>query len=124
MSEYRVAPTIVIDLRRDIIRIHRTTIHAMGNPDYIMLLVNPQKLILGIVQCASTDKRAHHIPYERLNQHNASFELYSKLLVGNLKHICPAWQSVARCRLYGEIHPNDHAAFFRMVRAVPFGAGE
>lgn len=123
MPESGTAPTIVIDLRRDIIRIHRTTIHAMGNPDYIMLLVNPQKRILGLLQSAETDKRAHHVPYDRLHQKNASFELYSKSLVWNLKQICPNWQAAARCRLYGEIRPDDRAALFHMIHAVQLDAG-
>ncbi len=36
---------LCIDLKKNRIRIHRQTLHLLGDPDYIQLLVNPSKMM-------------------------------------------------------------------------------
>ena len=41
MRDDTTSPVVVIDCSRNRIRIHRTALHLLGNPDYVALLVNP-----------------------------------------------------------------------------------
>ena len=41
MAEKEYTPVILVDLAKDRIRIHRVTLNALQNPEYIMLIVNP-----------------------------------------------------------------------------------
>lgn len=46
MRDDTASPVVVIDCSRNRIRIHRTALHLLGNPDYVALLVNPTNLTL------------------------------------------------------------------------------
>ena len=48
MSSPTVPATIVVDLKKFRIRIHRPTLHAIGDPKLIQLLVNPEKRAVAI----------------------------------------------------------------------------
>ena len=41
--------SISIDLKKNRIRIHKNTLHAIGSPSYILLLVNPVENSLAIL---------------------------------------------------------------------------
>lgn len=119
MSEsVNIRPTLLIDLMRDKIRIHRSTMLAMGNPEYIALIINPDKLILGIVCSSINDKRAHKVRYNYLHQSGQSYELHSKSLINSLKLICPEWRDGEKYKLYGKICPYDNSARFDMSEAA------
>lgn len=49
MRDDTTSPVVVIDCSRNRIRIHRTALHLLGNPDYVALLVNPTNLTFAIV---------------------------------------------------------------------------
>ena len=40
--ETSLKPVLCIDLKKNRIRIHKLTLHMLGDPEYIQLLVNPQ----------------------------------------------------------------------------------
>lgn len=42
-------PMIVIDSKNNRIRIHRNTLHLLGDPEYIQLLVNPERLMIAVL---------------------------------------------------------------------------
>lgn len=105
-------PSVLIDLARDQIRIHRNTIRAMGNPEYILLIVNPDKRMLGILRSSADEKRAHHIRYQALG--SQSYELRSKSLVHHLRMLCPDWCDGEKYRIYGKMNPKDASARFSM----------
>ena len=48
MRDDTASPVVVIDCSRNRIRIHRTALHLLGNPDYVALLVNPTNLTFAI----------------------------------------------------------------------------
>ena len=43
MMNTAVTPSILIDIKKNRIRIHKNTIHALGDPKYVLLLVNPKE---------------------------------------------------------------------------------
>ena len=90
-------PMIVIDSKNGRIRIHRNTLHLLGNPEYIQLLVNPERLLL-IILPSKRLKTANAIRWDRIAE-SKSCELYSKILVHQLRSICPNWKANGKYRL-------------------------
>lgn len=72
-------PMIVIDSKNSRIRIHRNTLHLLGDPKYIQLLVNPQQLTLAILPSQEL-KTANAVRWDRIAERK-SCELYSKVKV-------------------------------------------
>ena len=46
--ETSLKPVLCIDLKKNRIRIHKLTLHMLGDPEYIQLLVNPQDSMIAI----------------------------------------------------------------------------
>ena len=118
MSENTEAmPSISVDLRKYRIRIHKKTLHAIGDPEYVLLLVNPEERTLAVLRSSRSDPRAHHIARASL-VNKKPFELYSRSLVESLCDVCRDWKDNQSYRLYGEIIPNEGIARFDMSGAL------
>jgi hypothetical protein len=111
-------PVILVDLKKHRIRIHKNTLHAIGDPDYVLLLVNPEERTLAILRGDRSDQRAHHITKASL-ENKKTFELYSRSLVESLRDLCGNWQDNQSYRLYGEIISSKGVAQFHMFVSVP-----
>jgi len=123
MTDYSASrPAVVVDLKKDRIRIHKNTIHAIGAPDYILLLVNPETRTLAIVRSNRYHPRA--FPLSTASSSNNTLELYSRSLVKSLSALCMDWRKYQSYRLYGEIILNRGIARFYMSEAVPVNGGE
>ena len=116
-------PVILIDLKKYRIRIHKNSLRSIGDPNYILLLVNPEERTLAILRSDRTDPRAHHMTTASL-ANKKSFELYSRSLIKSLRDICSDWQDSQSYRLYGEIIPNEGVARFHMSEAVLINRAE
>lgn len=93
------APLIVIDSKNSRIRIHRSTLHLLGDPEYIQFLINPDRLTLAIVS-SRKQKTANEIRWDRIAE-SKSCEIYSKILIRQLGSIWPGWKADGKYRLYG-----------------------
>lgn len=40
-------PSLLVDIKKNRIRIHKNTLHALGNPCFVVLIVNPDEHTLG-----------------------------------------------------------------------------
>lgn len=110
-------PTILVDLKKCRIRIHKNTLHSIGDPDHILLLVNPVERTLAVLSSDNSDTRAHKI--NKVSSSNQKcIELYSQSLVKNLLNLCSYWQENHSYRLYGEIISNEGVAQFHMDKSV------
>jgi hypothetical protein len=116
-------PIISVDLKKCRIRIHKNTLHSIGDPRYILLLVNPQERTLVIARSNRTDPRAHYVDVSFI-KNKKCFELYSQFLVKSLHDVCIDWQDSKSYRLYGEIISNEGIARFHMSDAVLFNRTE
>ena len=67
MRDDTTSPVVVIDCSRNRIRIHRTALHLLGNPDYVALLVNPTNLTFAIVP-SEKSQISHAVRWERALQ--------------------------------------------------------
>jgi len=111
-------PAILIDLKKDRIRIYKRTLHAIGDPQYILLLVNPEDRTIVILRSDRSDQRAFHLPQARFDDKQC-IELHSKALVQNLRSMCDDWIDGYSYRIYGEVVKNEGGAQFCISESVP-----
>ena len=103
-----------INLRKPLIRISKDTIHAIGDPEYFLLMVNPNDCSLGISPSVKTDPKAHCMSKYK---HRKCFELYSKSLVTNLLELCPNWDKQGTYRIKGVQVKGQNVGKFNMSKA-------
>lgn len=94
--------TLQLDLARSRIRVHRKTLAALGNPEYILLIVNPEEKTLGIIETPNTPG-AHRIKYGGGKQCQ---ELYSTSLARQFRLVMPNWINGGKYLLTGDTLPN------------------
>ena len=109
--------TILIDLKKERIRIHRNTIRALGDPEAIVLIMNPKTQTLGIKCSSSDNRRAHKIRKQALVGKN-SYELHSRALSKALLSVCPEWDKNANYRITGVSIPEEQMICFAMSEAI------
>lgn len=110
-------PVIVIDLAKGRIRIHKQTIHNLGNPTSILLLVSPADHTFGIVSCKDNERGSHRVNLDIIK--NNCYELYSRSLIRSLQTVCPQWECGKKYRIVGEFIPTENAACFNMAKSQP-----
>ena len=54
-------PVLCIDLKKNRIRIHKLTLHMLGDPEYIQLLVNPKSSMIAVRKSVRRDYLAHRV---------------------------------------------------------------
>lgn len=106
-------PVILLDLRKYRIRIYRQTLHLLGNPKHIVLLVNPDTRTIAVCSCARSDPLAHHIDWESLNG-KQSCEIYSMSFIKTLLSLRPELSSDESYRIDGTIISGGSVAKFNL----------
>ncbi len=107
-------PSLCIDLKKNRIRIHRHTLHLLGNPEYIQLLVNPTDGKIAIRRSTSKDYLAHKVYLDS----DDCVELYSSYLIENLITLNNNLTNNCSYRLYGIIDTQSEMALFSMYEPV------
>jgi len=110
-------PGISFNLRKNLIRIHKDTLYTIGNPYYVLLLVNPSERTIAVHPTDSSDTRAHHISKSSIIN-GKSFEIYSMSFVQNLLELCSDWEPSKTYRIYGEKITNQDIVIFKMSEAI------
>ena len=116
-NENSVTPIVCIDLKKNRIRVHKVTLHALNDPDYILLLINPDTGVLAIKETVSSDHLALRIRKDMLTDGNC-YEIYSKDLFRALKSIRSDWENNKSYRIYGECNQRSQVAYFKMKDVV------
>jgi len=109
-------PSILIDIKRKRVRIHKHTLYMLGMPDYIELLVNPDKLFIAIRTSELRTSIAHKINWNKLCSKN-SFEIFSKYFIERLAGICASIQSDSSYRLIGNYCSFENIVYFDLTKA-------
>ena len=104
-------PSILIDMRKNRIRIHQKTLRALGDPDFVELIINPGEYSIGIKCSVLDDKLAHRIHKDTRKN---DCELYSKAFMTALRELCPEWNGREKYRIEGEIIPEENMAVFSL----------
>ncbi len=110
------APTLVIDFKNNLIRIHRNTLHILGDPKYVQLLVHPESMML-ILRGSIRNSTSQKIN-PKMTDGRQSFELYSKGLVKSLLGVCPVWEDEQAYRMKGEYIHAERITRFNMRESV------
>lgn len=115
-------PAITLDLKKQRIRIHSNTLQLLNNPAYIDLLVNPDRRILAVRASKKGYPFSHKIIYSPQQDH----ELYSKVLLKQLRLLHPGMKSNSTYRLCGRFLPDKDLVLFEMSGMCSVGgpAGE
>ena len=112
MKKLYTSPVIVIDCPRNRIRIHRNALHLLGDPDYIVLMVNPSNLSFAIIPSRKL-QIAHAVRWKNIADRQC-FELCSKSLIMQLCNVCPNLEEAKRLRLTGEYIQCENVIQFRL----------
>ncbi len=91
-------PAIMFDFKKSRIRIHKNTLHALNNPAYVLLLINPIDRLIAVQANDGTDARAHRVGMRASK--NKSFEIYSMALLDKLR-LCSEWDEKQSYRILG-----------------------
>ncbi len=111
-------PILSIDLKKNRIRIHKQTLHMMGDPEFIQLLINPDNHTIAVRRSIRQDYLAHKVKREQLTSKNC-YELYSTDLVNTLCKVNTEWNRNEAYRIYGYFFENEGLARFNMNDTVP-----
>ncbi len=85
-------PSIIsFDFKKNRIRISRSALNAIGNPEYVQILINPITKEVVIHKSIPEDHLAHRVKYTKIRNH--SYELYSKSLITSIQEVCPTLQA-------------------------------
>lgn len=115
MSKTTTPTTIAIDLKKYRIRIHKSTIHLLGDPKYIQLLVKPESSQMAIraIEKETRGDQNFKVDSKTMKSDN-SYELYSQTLIQKLCTIVDGLEPNYTYRLKGEILPTQKAALFSL----------
>lgn len=113
-------PILCIDLKKNRIRIHKLTLHLLGDPDYIQLLVNPDEGTIAIRKSFPDDHLAHRVRFQELPE-GTCCELYSTELMQSLRQVNEGWKNNCSYRLYGNINKREGIAWFTMKNIILVG---
>jgi len=115
MSNAPIIVKMAVDLKRRKIRIHKMTIHLLGDPKYIQLLVDPEGMTVGVraVDSSVSGDQAH-----RLNQtimaSGHSYEISSTLFMRKLREVVPEIEENCSYRFTGRVLEKQRAAVFSL----------
>ena len=94
-------PAIAVDPIKNLIRIHKSTLHLLGDPDYIQLLVNPETMQIAIRASSKNDPLAHKIRWYELTN-TKSYQLMSQKLLSELFKFNNDFEKTNIYRIYGD----------------------
>lgn len=77
--------SMAVDLKKYRIRIHKATLHLLGDPKYIQLLVSPEHRAVAIrcVEHESSGDQSHKVTAHQLQSDN-SIDIYSRNFIETL----------------------------------------
>lgn len=123
MTENTPKPMILVDMAKNRIRIHRTALDALQNPEYILLVVNPAEKTIGILPSKLGEPGAHRVKTPAVLGKNC-YELYSTGLTRQLREVCRDWLPAGKYLMEGVQIPEQGLLCFPMREAVFKGTGK
>ena len=108
---------LVIDPKKSRLRIYKQTLALLDNPQYIQLLINPEKKIILLCPATSYQSACERIKWEQLSESKCC-EIYSTSFVGKLMLLSNDWDenmsykakdyyvSHGRCRVFNFTFPD------------------
>lgn len=110
-NSHKPTVSMTVDLKKYRIRIHKASLHFMGDPSYIQLLVNPETRVVAFRAVQLGDEHAHRVN-QRLIRSDNSYEIYSYSFIRKLKELVDGLTVGNSYRLTGSIYQADRTAVF------------
>ena len=114
MPEYdNTTALLSVDMKKNRIRVFKSTLHKLGDPPYLQLLVNPltSEVAVKAVQRSASKDQTHKVSRKRLESSN-SVEIYSKIFIDKLNEVIPGINSENCYHMTGKIIPSEKIAVF------------
>lgn len=104
-----------VDMKKYRIRIFKTTLHKLGDPPYIQLLINPttSEVAVKAVSRALSNDQTHKVSRKRLESSN-SVEIYSKCFIDRMNEVIPGISPEDCYHMTGKIIPSEKMAVFSL----------
>ena len=122
-QEQTIQPVICIDRKKNRIRIHKQTLHMLGDPEYLQLLVNPKCGMFALRGSFRGDHLAHRVKKYQISPDNC-YEIYSKNLMNALVNVNSELREDQSYRIYGEMIANMGVARFDLHNLKFIGESE
>lgn len=108
---------LVIDPKKCRLRIYKQTLALLDNPQYIQLLINPEKKIILLCPATSYQSACERIKWEQLSESKCC-EIYSTSFVGKLMLLSNDWDENMSYKLSGTLLPKQKIIMYHMEDAV------
>ena len=108
---------LVIDPKKSRLRIHKQTLALLDNPQYIQLLVNPEKKIILLCPVSSYQAACERIKWEQLSESKCC-EIYSTSFIEKLMLLSDDWNENMSYKLNGTLLPKQKVIMYHMQDAV------
>ena len=112
-------PVISIDQKNACFRIYRRTLHILGDPSFVQLLVHPENRMMVICPVVHDGLMTHRIEWEKLTDKRKSFELRSCYFLRKLQEICKDWKENESYRIIGDIISSENIVRFDLRKTLP-----
>lgn len=115
MSTESPEVNITIDIKKYRIRIHKDTVHGLGDPPAIQLLIDTKNLVFAICAANAQTPREHtHMLYPGKITADSSYEIYSRTFVEAFCRLVAGLDHNCSYRMTGRLYNSKQAAVFSM----------
>ncbi len=112
-------PILTIDLKKRRIRLYKSVLRLLDDPEYIQFLINPEKHVFIIRRCTEHDINSQKIYWSMLNNNHQSCEFYSKPFVEALKRLHFKKTDIHSYRIQGQYMDHQKIFVFNMDNSEP-----
>ena len=105
--------TMAIDLKKNRLRIHKSTLRLLGSPEFVRLLFSRERNAIGVVTGKSEIPKAEEIRviYDKPNE-AGTFDIYSKTLLSVIRMAFRGLDQTGLYRLKGIPVPEENGVYF------------
>lgn len=120
VEDKRALVQISIDLKKSRLRIHKASLHLIGDPLYIQLLVNceAKQVAIRSVESSKFDSAAHKLNPSTMDS-DFSFEIYSRPFIEKLRMEFDCFHLGSSYRLTGVVIPEEKMCIFPLSSIQP-----
>ncbi len=105
--------TMAIDLKKNRLRIHKSTLRLMGSPEFVTLLFSPERNAIGVIASKSEIPKVVEIRVVYDKPCSAgTFDIYSKYLLSVIRRAFHGLDHTGLYRLKGYPVTEDNGVYF------------
>ena len=112
---------MTIDPKKRRLRLYRSALHKLGEPDYVQFLVSPRQGMLIVKIPEIIDATAHKIYWTKLEDNDQCCEFYSKKFIERLydELVVLSRNDSHSLRVKGKFFPDETMLVFDLFYAEP-----